>query len=336
MALKNHQYHTIERIYDARQAASRAILDKRQAEIEKKLPEYSALHAEIIENSMQYARMSLFSGSEASQKASLVALRSRNEALSAKKTELLTAHGYPADYLSPIYVCPDCKDTGRIGEEHCHCFRQAVVDLLYSQSNLSEVIQAENFSTFSLDYYDDTAEDSKTHMTARQNMQRNLTAAHTFVDSFDLDFQNLLLYGAPGLGKTFLSHCIAKELLGSAHTVLYLTAYELFDILGKSFHEDDSMQSASSEHILDCDLLIIDDLGTELATAFTMSRLSLCINERFLNRRSTIISTNLGVQELKNQYGERNFSRIFSSYKPLLFFGSDIRLQKKMAAKDIR
>lgn len=329
MALKNYQYNTIMRTYDARQSATRALLDERQAEIEAKLPEYAALQAQIIENSLQYARMSLFSGSETDHSTALASLREKNDALSKKKEELLVENGYPADYLTPVYVCPDCKDTGSIGDERCHCFKQAVVDLLYAQSNLSSATEQENFTTFSLDYYDNTTVDPKTNMTARQNMQRNLDVAHSFVEHFDQDFRNLLLYGAPGLGKTFLSHCIAKELLGTAHTVLYLTAYELFDILGKSFREDDKELSASSEHILDCDLLIIDDLGTELATAFTMSRLSLCINERFLNHRSTIISTNLGVQELKNQYGERNFSRIFSSYKPLLFFGEDIRLKKR-------
>ena len=123
-----------------------------------------------------------------------------------------------------------------------------------------------------------------------------------------------------------------KELLGTAHTILYLTSYELFEILGKSIHEEDSTQPTSSEHILNCDLLIIDDLGTELMTSFTMSRLSVCINERFLNRRSTIISTNLGISELSTLYGERNWSRILSSYSLLRFFGEDIRLKKKVKA----
>ncbi|MBE5950824.1 MAG: AAA family ATPase [Lachnospiraceae bacterium] len=331
MALKNYQYNTIMRIYDARQSAVRAKTDARLAEIEAAIPEYTVLQTKLIENSLEYARMSLYAADSKDGETALVSLRRQNELLSSQKEELLVRHGYPADYLMPEYFCPDCKDTGLIGNTRCHCFKQAVVDLLYTQSNLSSVIREENFETFSLHYYDDTAIDPKTEMTARQNMQRNLDVAHSFVENFDREFNNLLLYGAPGLGKTFLSHCIAKELLNSAHTVLYLTAYELFDILSKSFREEDKDFSASSEHILDCDLLIIDDLGTELATAFTMSRLSLCINERFLNRRSTIISTNLGVPDLKNQYGERNFSRIFSSYKPLLFFGDDIRLKKKVA-----
>ena len=326
MSLKNHQYNAIMRAYDDRQAASRALLSERQKEIEQTLPAYTALHQQIIENSMNFAKTSLFSadidGAEE--------LRKQNEELSRKKEALLLANGYPADYLSPVYTCKDCQDTGMIGDERCHCFKQAVVDLLYAQSNVANIIREENFDTFSFDYYNDTVVDPKTKLTPRQNIRRIYDTCQAFVRNFDKEFNNLLFYGNSGLGKTFLSHCIAKELLGTAHTVLYLTAYELFDILGKAMYEEDEGLAASGEHILDCDLLIIDDLGTELATAFTMSRLSLCINERFINRRATIISTNFGVQELADHYGERNFSRIFSSYTPLRFFGEDIRLKKKV------
>ena len=327
MSLKNHQYNAIMRIYDDRQSASRALLSTRQKEIEQTLPAYTALQEQIIENSMNYARNSLFSG-DSSKEAKL--LRKKNEEVSRKKEALLVANGYPADYLSPVFVCNDCRDTGMIGEDRCHCFKQAVVDLLYSQSNIATVIKEENFDTFSFHYYSNTLIDPKTKLTPQQNMKRIYDTCQAFIRNFDKEFNNLLFYGNSGLGKTFLSHCIARELLGTAHTVLYLTAYELFDILGKAMYDEDEGLPASAEHILDCDLLIIDDLGTELATAFTMSRLNLCINERFINRRATIISTNFGVQELAERYGERNFSRIFSSYTPLRFFGEDIRLKKKV------
>lgn len=326
MSLKNYQYQAIMRTYDERQAASRALLAKRQAEIEQTLPAYTALQQQIIENSMNYARASLFTPNSTDT----TQLRAQNEELSKKKEALLLANGYPADYLSPVYTCGDCNDTGMIGEERCHCFKQAVVDLLYAQSGIANIVKEENFNTFSFDYYNDTVIDPKTKLTPRQNITRIYDTCQAFVRNFDKEFNNLLFYGNSGLGKTFLSHCIAKELLGTAHTVLYLTAYELFDILGKAMYDEDEGFAASGEHILDCDLLIIDDLGTELANAFTLSRLSLCINERFINRRSTIISTNFGVQELADHYGERNFSRIFSSYTPLRFFGEDIRLKKKV------
>ena len=326
MSLKKYQYNAIMRTYDERRSASRALLASRQKEIEQILPAYTALQQQLMENSMNYARAALFGAASANAQE----LRRQNEQLSKKKESLLLANGYPADYLSPIYTCPDCQDTGMIGEERCHCFKQAVVDLLYAQSGLASVLEEENFDTFSFSYYNNTMIDPKTKLTPYQNMQRIYDTCQSFVRNFDTEFNNLLFYGNSGLGKTFLSHCIAKELLGTAHTVLYLTAYELFDILGKAMYHEEEDFAVSGEHILDCDLLIIDDLGTELSNAFTLSRLSLCINERFLNRRSTIISTNFGVQELAEHYGERNFSRIFSSYTPLRFFGEDIRLKKKV------
>lgn len=326
MSLKNYQYNAIMRTYDARQAAARTLLEQRQKEIEQNLPAYTRLQQQIVENSMAYARAALFSKDSADG----ASLRKQNEELSKKKEALLLANGYPADYLSPVYLCNDCKDTGMIGEERCHCFKQAVVDLLYAQSNVATIIKEENFDTFSFDYYNNTVTDPKTKLTPRQNIRRIYDICQSFVRNFDNEFNNLLFYGNSGLGKTFLSHCIAKELLETAHTVLYLTAYELFDILGKSMYREEEEFPASAEHILDCDLLIIDDLGTELANAFTLSRLNLCINERYINRRSTIISTNFGIPELEAHYGERNFSRIFSSYTPLRFFGEDIRLKKKV------
>lgn len=329
MPLTNSQYNAIMRAYDAKQAANRALLEKRQAEIEQTIPAYNNLRTQIIETSMQYARLSLQTDTSS---VSFAELRAKNEELSRKKEALLLANGYPVDYLSPIYSCPDCKDTGMIKNERCHCFKQAAVDLLYAQSNIATIIQEENFDTFSLDYYNDTIVDPKLQLTSRQNMESIYHTCQSFIKNFDKEFNNLLFYGNSGLGKTFLSHCIAKELLKTAHTVLYLTSYELFDILGKAIQEEDKAQNASSEHILNCDLLIIDDLGTELATAFTISKLSICINERFLNRRSTIISTNFGVSELSLHYGERNCSRIFSNYRMIRFFGEDIRLKKKVKA----
>lgn len=317
------------RAYDSKQANHRALLEKRQAEIGQTIPAYNTLRTQIIETSMQYARLAL--QLDASP-VDFAQLRKKNEELARKKEALLLANGYPANYLSPIYDCPDCKDTGMIDNKRCHCFNQAIVDLLYTQSNLSTILQKENFSTFSFDYYNNTIVDPKSKLTSRQNMENIYRTCQAFVQNFDKKFENLLFYGNAGLGKTFLSHCIAKELLGTAHTILYLTSYELFEILGKSIHEEDTMQPTSSEHILNCDLLIIDDLGTELMTSFTMSRLSVCINERFLNHRSTIISTNLGISELSTLYGERNWSRILSSYSLLRFFGEDIRLKKKVKA----
>ena len=196
MSLKNYQYNAIMRIYDDRQSASRARLEARQSEIERILPAYGELHTQIIDNSMNYARTALLS--EGDTGLSLSKLRAENEALSRKKEALLVANGYPADYLDPCYVCPDCRDTGMIGEEHCHCFKQAVVDLLYAQSNVASVIQKENFDTFSFDYYSNMVLDPQTKLTPRQNIERIYDTCQAFVRNFDKEHNKLLYYGNSG------------------------------------------------------------------------------------------------------------------------------------------
>jgi DNA replication protein DnaC len=153
----------------------------------------------------------------------------------------------------------------------------------------------------------------------------------SFIQNFGTSYENLLIYGNTGVGKTFLSNCIAKELLDAGHTVIYLTSFQLFEILEKyKFNTAENYEEIRNrfEYILDCDLLIIDDIGTELNNTFITSQLYQCINERHLKQKSTIISTNLSFDQLKNNYSERIFSRISSHYKLLKIIGDDIRLQK--------
>ena len=152
----------------------------------------------------------------------------------------------------------------------------------------------------------------------------------SFIEHFDTSFENLFFYGATGVGKTFLSNCVAKELLDKGHSVIYFTAFQLFDIFEKDTFQKDAAASAAGQNIFDCDLLIIDDLGTELANSFTASRLFLCLNERMLRQKSTLISTNLSIDQLADVYSERICSRIFSSYTMIKLFGDDIRLKKKL------
>ena len=252
----------------------------------------------------------------------------------ARRASLLQEAGFPADYLEPVYRCPDCRDTGYIGNEKCHCFRQAIIDLLYMQSNLRETLKSENFSAFSLDYYPDLVPDALTGLTARQTAEHALKTSLNFVRNFDHAFENLFLYGDTGLGKTFLSHCIAKELIESTHSVIYFSAFRLFELFADSTfgRTDSASQQELEQHIFECDLLIIDDLGTELVNSFVSSQLFLVLNERILRRKSTLISTNLSLGTFADTYSERIFSRISSTYTMLRLIGDDIRIQKKLSA----
>lgn len=334
MPIKNHQYNSIMREYDARRLKSHREAMARREELYAKLPRLKELDDEIAHGSVESAKLSLSGSPEA-----LLSLRARNEALSAEKRALIAENGYPEDYLEPHYLCADCSDTGFIGREKCHCFRQAIVDMLYSQSNVRQAILRENFDTFSYQYYPDDYIDESVRMTPLENMRRVVADAKQFVADFDTATDNLLIYGNTGVGKTFLTNCIARELIMTGHTVIYLTAFELFDILERRKFsrpenaEDDEYSEAANQfsHIRDCDLLIIDDLGTELNNAFISSQLYQCINERLLGRKATVISTNLSFEQLKSNYSERIFSRITGSYTFLKIVGGDIRIRKKLS-----
>lgn len=195
------------------------------------------------------------------------------------------------------------------------------------------MLKRENFDTFDIRYYSDTKNRSL-GVSPRENIQAVLSTCHDFIDHFDEQSRNLLFYGDTGVGKTFLTNCIARELLDASHTVIYLTAFHLVDILQNNTFGNDDMDDTDENmfhYILDCDLLIIDDLGTELNNAFITSQLFLCINERLLARKSTIISTNLSLDELQNEYSERIFSRLVSNYEIMLILGDDIRIKKAIS-----
>ena len=327
MGLTNTQYNAIMRDYQKQQSRNQREMTRRREEIYSRFPEFSAIDASIAAASTSCARR-LLEGEDASPDR----LRKQLSSLSAKKAAILEKAGYPPDYLEPSYRCKDCQDTGYIGQEKCHCFRQASIDLLYMQSNLREILKTENFSTFSLDYYSDRIKDPVTGMTAAQTARRALEECRRFVTDFDNSFENLFLYGDTGLGKTFLSHCIAKELLDHTHSVIYFSSFRLFELFADStFGKNENRDPAELEqHIFECDFLIIDDLGTELVNSFVSSELFHIINERILRRKSTLISTNLTLATFADTYSERVFSRISSNYTMLKLIGDDIRLQKKI------
>lgn len=325
MALNNSQYDIIVRAYEQKQLHNRSIQDKHYETAYAKIPELKHLHQSISALSVKQARKLLEGDDSALQE-----LKQQIEELSKQEKELLVSAGFTANYLDPVYHCADCKDTGYIGNKKCHCFQKATIDMLYTQSNLKHVLQEENFDTFTFSYYSVNHVDPKTGTTSLANIQKAYMIARNFVDTFDDEFRNLFLYGDTGVGKTFLSNCIAKELIDTSHSVIYLSSFELFDTLAKSKFGKDQVAEQMNEHIFDCDLLIIDDLGTELTNSFTVSQLFLILNERLLRRKSTIISTNLSLESLVDIYSERTFSRITSNYTMLKLTGDDIRIKKKL------
>lgn len=321
MSLSNTQYNEIMRNYEKRQLQNRHLQEERYEAISKQIPRLEKLNRQITSISLNRAKLKI-----AGNDSGLQNLGNAIHDLQMEKQQLLTEHGFPSDYLDPVYTCSNCRDTGFHDGIKCHCFKQAEYALVFSQSHLMEDIKAYRFEDFSLDYYPNTLIDDKSSASSYELANIALRTCETFTEQFSNQFQNLFLYGSVGIGKTFLSNCVANNILNQGYSVLYLTAFSLFDIFQKSVFEKQIQAKEEAQHILDCDLLIIDDLGTEFANSFTTSQFFMCINERLLRKKATIISSNLDLNQLAEIYSERTFSRIALHYEVLKLFGDDIRL----------
>lgn len=316
MPLTNSQYEAILRNYEDRQTKNRHLLASRTEQVYKEIPGYEELDASVSSISVEYGKRML-SGDEDALSGLKAALRT----LSEKKKQLLVSASLPEDYLEPIYDCPDCKDTGYINGEKCHCFKQQMISLLYEQSNIHEMLKTENFSHLSYEYY--SGEDLAA-------FERAVNICRSFIAGFDREYKNLFFYGTVGCGKSFLSSCVAKELIETGHSVIYFSSIGLFDFLSRyafDYKNKENLYNAF-EDLYNCDLVIIDDLGTEVANNFVASELFSCLNERHIRKKSTIISTNLSLGELRDRYSDRIFSRITSNYEVCRLSGQDIRMYK--------
>ena len=329
MTLQNYQYDEIMRQYARRQAKGRQILSERQRCLFARFPRLEAIDGEIAAISAESLTRILKLDARGREQG-LNDLKRRIAALSQERTAILRGAGYPADYLSVPCDCPLCQDTGYVGSEKCVCFRSAEVALLYAQSNLSDDPQ-ESFDAFSFSYYDTERRDESSGKTEAEHAKKAFDTCVSFVKNFDSKGGNLFLYGDTGVGKTFLSRCVARALLDTAHLVLYFSAEDLFAQLADSAFSKEA-SSLNRQDLLEADFLIIDDLGTEMTNSFVSSQLFQIVNERLIRNRSTMISTNLNLSEFSGTYSERTVSRITGSYQMLKLIGSDIRLQKKFGS----
>lgn len=326
MPLTPEQYNSIMQQFDRRRRDNRYALEQRTQEIYKKIPQIEIINNSISSLSIDAARKRL-SGIPAN----IDKLQSDISDLANRRKSLLIMNGYPADYLELSYCCNDCMDTGFIDGEKCHCFKQAEIDILYSQSNIATLLNKENFDTFSFEYYSNEVVDPDSGKTPLENIDEIVDTCYSYVRNFGKEHKNLLFLGETGVGKTFLTNCIANELLKKSYSVIYLSAIRLFDLLASySFHSKNADNDIyTPKELLSCDLLIIDDLGTELTNSFTNSAFFNCLNERLIQEKSTVISTNLSIEELNDVYSERILSRITGNYTLLKIFGDDIRLLKR-------
>ncbi|MBQ6575074.1 MAG: ATP-binding protein [Lachnospiraceae bacterium] len=317
MTLSQTQYDEIMRTYETRREHARHKAEEAKRKVRLAIPEYVKIENSITDLAMERAQKALDGDTKA-----VAQMKAGIEELVKKQEKLLADNGFAPDCLEEKYECPDCKDTGYIdGNRKCHCLIQAMIRYTYRQSNIEEILQRENFDTLSYDHYTDGE---------CEKMKDIIASCRNFADDFGNRYENILLLGNVGVGKTFLTNCMAKTVLDKGYSVIYFTSIRLFDTLSREVFGHEETRSADILHdIFTCDLLIIDDLGTENVNSFVASRLFDIINERDLRRRPTIISTNLTFEELDGRYTERNFSRIFAKYTILHPDIGDLRIRMR-------
>ena len=337
MAIDNSSYNAIMREYENIRANNRAAQVRRIEEVYEKIPEMKELN-----NSTGSVAVSRYKESLKSGRLSINDLKNDIDVIKNKKEELLLSAGFPKDYMEITYDCKDCKDTGYIDGKKCHCLQLKIRKLLYAQSNLENILSKENFENFSFDYYDNKTILPGQNMTNAAYMEGVKRFCEKFADKYfkingskntvdtasdENDRRNIIFSGNTGVGKTYLSNCIAKVLLDRYYSVIYLSAKELFEALVKVKMEksEDQKYLLLIEEVYESDMLIIDDLGTELSNHFTTTEFFHIINRRVNTEKSTIISTNLSLDEMRDIYSERVTSRIRKSFMYIRLFGNDIR-----------
>jgi DNA replication protein DnaC len=334
--MNENVYNLIKSEYQKRQKDSYDELVVRRNEVYIKVPRIEEIENQIHTVGIKHSKMILL-GTSPSDTA-IDELLSIVENLKEEKKQLLFEYGYPSNYLEMTYQCPACKDTGFIESEggtgKCSCYKQLLINQLYSQSNLS-LITKENFGSFNESLYSDRVDETKygIKVSPRENIIKIRERCERFIDNFSMtEEKNLFFSGPAGVGKTFMSSCIACELLNRGITVLYQTAPVLFNIISEyktKSVKDAEYQDESYRNIFEVELLIIDDLGTESPTAARYAELLTILNTRQTNSLAkpcrTIISTNIGPKKLFEYYTERVASRIIGCFDRLMFAGDDIR-----------
>lgn len=316
MSINNAHYDAIMRSYDRLRLQHKHEQNRHFEEIYEKIPQYKVLDESLPGISIAYAKR-VIEGDFSAKKE----LNNKLREIAKEKEYLLLQNGYPKDYLKMPYTCPACQDTGYVKGEKCTCLKNKLLSVLYEQSNVAKLLEDNNFNTLSEQYYE--GEDLI-------RFREIVKLCHNFADNFECKKENLLLYGSVGVGKSFLSLCVAKEVLDKGNSVLYFSSSRLFDVLAENDFGKDSKENlyTDKEDIYNCDLVVIDDLGTEMSNSYVFTSLFSLITERILRNKSTIISTNLSLKDLNELYSDRVFSRISANYKLCKMSGPDIRIHK--------
>ncbi len=317
MMYEREIFQRVKATIEARRTEALATAEAHNFELRALSPEIAEIDSELTKTGL-----TLFRAACAGE--DIAPIRARNLALQERRRQRVVELGYSADYTEPHYTCQKCTDTGYDGSQMCSCFREMLILENIKASGIGSLVERQSFENFNLERY------KKTSPEAYEQMKRNFARARAYAENFAKKRANLLLIGTTGTGKTHISTAIAKSVIEQGFTVLYdsaqniVTAYE-----NDRFHSGYGEHEREADKFTECDLLIIDDLGTEFVNAFTVSCLYNLFNTRQNRGLATIISTNLSPKELTTRYEDRIYSRIVGQdYQILQFVGSDFRLNK--------
>lgn len=290
----------------------------------RRLPFLSSMDAKISDTATAYTKR-MIAGENVRDEMSL-----ELEKLFLEKNSYLEQNGLSADAFEPQYSCKACNDTGYANGTVCTCFQKRVIEENFKSSNIGDTLSFQTFENFSFDFYSDELYNGYS-ISPRDLIKKNYTACLNFVKDFDNASKSLLFLGGTGLGKTFLSTCVANKLLSLGKSVIYISAVDFFKRIEKARFDNENTDVLLFEN---CDLLIIDDLGTEAPSVYTTAVFSDILDKRIRLGKKMIFSSNNALSEFKNLYGERVYSRLAGEFDCRLFIGSDIRTRRFRKEED--
>lgn len=321
MGYNQENYRRIREEYSRKYLQVQEAASKRREEIHAILPEIKEIDSLLSDMGLRIMQAALTNDN---YEAAVSQIEAESVALEQKRAEILVKNGFPADYTAPQYECEACGDTGYVDYKMCSCMRKKLILAGYASSGIGTLMQTQSFANFSLEYY---ANDRMTYLLMQSNLERAKQYAATFHPAKS---DNLAMFGGTGLGKTHLSTAIAREVIEGGWDVVYVSCVDMFaDYEAQRFgNSTGTPTGADLSRYTDCDLLIIDDLGTELTNQFTTSCLYGLLNTRLNRHLPVILSTNLETDEFRKRYWDRITSRVLGNFTVMPFKGTDVRRQK--------
>ena len=331
--MNSEKMRSIMKEYQDKRDLHAAQLEDRISSLYKNYPQLEQLNKKIQDLGIEMTKSIL---TQANNK-TIKELEAKQEDLIRQKTNIMVENNISPSYMSLEYDCNICKDTGFLDDgDQCKCLKQRILNDSYEMSNLKQILSEDNFDNFDFSIFSDQLEEGY-DVSPRENIKNIFHSVQEYINNFDIQARikadnNLLFRGATGQGKTFICSCIAKQIMDKGYTVIYQTAFNLMDIIERYKFKTDYYTDRDEENyknLFMCDLLIIDDLGTELINSFTSAELFNILNSRLNSRKKVIISTNLDIAQIGNLYTDRTLSRIVGNFHIYDFYGSDLRFMRK-------